>query len=220
MPNETSPTPEPNKNVPLGDTQEPSVLAKEEDESLQNKQPPAEPESPIPQVDWEAQIKELEEEVTKLHHEKLRALADLQNFRRRALTQIAEARQDAIGDFATELLPILDNFERAIQAGANDAPKEALIEGLSLTHRQLTEVLRAFQIEPIPSLGEPFNPLLHEAVTAEETEGPPGIILEEIQKGYKMGNKVLRPAKVKVSKPIPAPTKEALQENKQEDKQT
>ncbi|MEM4408928.1 MAG: nucleotide exchange factor GrpE, partial [Candidatus Caldarchaeum sp.] len=103
-----------------------------------------------------------------------------------------------------ELLPILDNFERTLRAAQSDAPKEALVEGIALTHRQLMDILRAFQIEPIPALGEPFNPLLHEAISTEETEGDPGIILEEIQKGYRMGTKVLRPVKVKVSKPIPA----------------
>ncbi len=207
MPNETSPTPDPETTTPVEGPPQPSESPEQRDESLQIS------EAPEPREALEAKIKELEEETARLHHEKLRALADLQNFRRRALAQIAEARQEAIGDFATELLPILDNFERALQAAQNNATRDALLEGLSLTHRQLTEVLRAFHIEPIPSIGEPFNPLWHEAVMAEEGEGTPGIILEEIQKGYKMGDKVLRPAKVKVRKPMPATVNQEPQED-------
>jgi molecular chaperone GrpE len=131
----------------------------------------------------------------------LRSLADLQNYRRRTEQQMEEFRRYATEDLVRRLLPILDNFERANQAFASGASAEATLEGLLAIEKQLRSALAASRVERIVALGQPFDPELHEAVATEVDPGrEDGTVIEELESGYRMADRVIRPTKAKVSR--------------------
>jgi len=145
----------------------------------------------------EAAEKRAEEE----HDNFLRGLADFNNYRRRVREELDQARQFAIEDIIIRLLPILDNFERAIKTAEEMEDFDALHGGVILILRQLRDVLEKEGIKPIEAEGRQFDPCLHEAVMREDTEDyPDNTIVEEFQKGYTLGHKVIRPSMVKVAK--------------------
>ncbi|WP_206830907.1 nucleotide exchange factor GrpE [Alicyclobacillus fructus] len=140
----------------------------------------------------DAQIEELTQQL-------LRTRADFDNFRRRTRQEREELVQFATKKLLADLLPVLDNFDRAIQAleGANEPQ---IKQGIEMVHRQLVQVLYQYGITEMEAVGAPFDPALHEAVMQEQVEGQePGRVLEVLQKGYLLHGKVLRPAMVKVS---------------------
>lgn len=147
-----------------------------------------------------ATIAELEHRASAANDSMLRALADLQNYRRRAAAEVDRARNSAIGELALRLIPVVDNFERTITAANEGASRDSLIEGIRILDRQFRESLAALRIEKIVALGSPFNPELHEVVITEPSESDEGIVIEEIEPGYMIGKELLKPAKVKVSK--------------------
>jgi molecular chaperone GrpE len=128
----------------------------------------------------------------------LRALADAENARRRAERTAADARQFAIGDFARDLLTVADNLERALKASGHGA----IIEGVAATHRQLMQVLDRYGVRRIESLAQPFDPELHEAVMViDDQSREPGQIIEVVEEGYTLHDRLLRPARVVVNNP-------------------
>lgn len=133
----------------------------------------------------------------------VRVLADLENVRRRKNEEIAALKEYAAEDVLKRLLPVLDNLERAEAAAENAVSAEvvALREGLSLVLRQFRQVLQQEGVEPIESVGKPFDPHLHEAVLEVEAseEHPAGTVVEELQKGYRMRDRILRYSMVKVA---------------------
>jgi molecular chaperone GrpE len=140
-----------------------------------------------------------------LRNRLLRALADAENTRRRTERVVEQVRQYAIGDFARELLVVADNLQRAITA-AEDTTGEAigdrsLIEGVRATERILLAVLERFGIRRIEALGAVFNPELHEAVMQiEDPSRPPGTVVDVLEEGYTIHDRLLRPARVVVAK--------------------
>ena len=127
-----------------------------------------------------------------------RVQADFDNFRRRNQNVRKEAYDDGAGSFAAAMLPVLDNMERAIGA-AQDSADPSLREGIEMVHRQFCEVFAKHGIAVIDRIGEKFDPNLENAVMqAAPGEGEPGTVSEVLQKGYQMGNTVLRHAMVKV----------------------
>ncbi|MCH8275745.1 MAG: nucleotide exchange factor GrpE [Armatimonadetes bacterium] len=146
------------------------------------------------------QVGRLDAELKETKDSLLRAVADLQNYRRRAGQQAAEARETAAADIAKRLLPVLDNFERTLAAAEQGSSLEALREGVGMIDRQLRDLLAEYRVTPIPALGLPFDPRLHEAVVTEESDDEPGTIIEEFERGYQIGRRVLRPTKAKVSR--------------------
>ena len=112
----------------------------------------------------------------------------------------------ATDSLVIELIPVLDNFERAMEVEVDSPGAECLMAGVRMIYDQLQRVLEAQGVEPIEALGETFDPDLHEAVEREETNAlPPDVIVSEIAKGYRMHQKVLRPSKVRVTvRPEPA----------------
>jgi molecular chaperone GrpE len=147
-----------------------------------------------------ARVSELEKQVSDEKNAHLRALADYQNYRRRSDEQRREAQQFANRELVLGLLPVLDNFERALAAAGKNQNYEALIGGVSLTMRQLQDYLTKHGVEPIEAVGQEFDPNFHEAVMrVEDSEHPENTVVEEVQKGYKMHNRVLRPTMVKVA---------------------
>jgi molecular chaperone GrpE len=131
----------------------------------------------------------------------LRALADAENARRRAERTAAEARQYAIGDFARDLLIVADNLERALKT-AGESASGAIIEGVAATHRQLMQVLERYGVCKIESLRHPFDPKLHEAVMViDDHSREPGQIVDVVEDGYTLRDRLLRPARVVVNNP-------------------
>ncbi|MBY6199349.1 nucleotide exchange factor GrpE [Vibrio hangzhouensis] len=143
----------------------------------------------------EAKVKEQQDSV-------LRAKADVENMRRRTEQEIDKARKYALNKFAEELLPVIDNLERAIAAA--DAENEAvkpIVEGVELTHKTFVDVVAKFGLKEINPEGEVFNPELHQAMSIQEsTDHEPNTVMFVMQKGYELNGRVIRPAMVMVSK--------------------
>lgn len=148
----------------------------------------------------EGRIVELEKELEAERAQALRVLADFQNFRRRTEEQRLETASRAVEGFISELLPVLDNFERALSAASDCQSHEALVEGVELILRQLRELLERHGVEPIEAVGQEFDPTVHDAVARVPVEdAAENTVIEEIQRGYRRGSRVLRPAMVKVA---------------------
>ncbi|ASJ39413.1 nucleotide exchange factor GrpE [Vibrio vulnificus] len=143
----------------------------------------------------EARVKEQQDSV-------LRAKAEVENMRRRTEQEIDKARKYALNRFAEELLPVIDNLERAIQAA--DAESEAvkpLLEGVELTHKTFVDVVSKFGLKEINPEGQPFNPEWHQAMSIQESpDHESNTVMFVMQKGYELNGRVIRPAMVMVAK--------------------
>ena len=129
----------------------------------------------------------------------LRASAELDNFRKRTARIRVETREDTLRDMLLQIAPILDNMKRALAQESEDVA--ALKEGVSLTYNQFNDALKRYGLEEIEAAGQPFDPNLHEAMMeVEHGEYPPGTVVEETERGYKLNGKVVRAARVVVSK--------------------
>ena len=144
---------------------------------------------------------ELEAELAEWKDRALRAAADMENVRRRARLDADEARKFANENLVSELLPVVDNFTRALEAAEQTSDFEALKNGVDLTRRQLLDALRRAGVEQIPALGQPFDPNLHEAIMQVEAQDgqEPGQVVEELRPGYRLHDRVVRPSLVKVT---------------------
>ncbi|MFC4811327.1 nucleotide exchange factor GrpE [Paenibacillus sp. GCM10023250] len=143
-------------------------------------------------------------ELTKLADENqqryLRVQADFDNFRRRTAKEREELAQYASMKLVGQLLPVVDNFGRAIEAAKAGGDVESFSKGVEMIFRQLEGVLEAEGLKPMDAVGQPFNPDFHQAIMQVESEEyEDGIVVEEAQKGFMLKDKVLRPAMVKVS---------------------
>ncbi len=161
---------------------------------------------------WTQRLKEEMEKIKKERDEYknlyLRALADHDNYKKRIEAEWKKAVEYANERLVFELLPVLDNFERALDAMKEATDVDSIKKGVEMIYKSLLEVLRKEGLEPFDSRGEKFDPRLHEAISVKETsEVEPGVVVEEFQRGYKFKNKLLRPARVSVSKE-PARAKE------------
>lgn len=157
----------------------------------------------------EAQVLErelalLESQLQDLRDRYLRAVADLDNVRKRTRRELREAQHRALASVLLDLLPVVDNFERALETAAHAASEgdsRAIYDGVVLIYRQLMAVLERRGVKPIPAVGERFDPSRHEAV-AQVPAGPgqeEGVVALETQKGYLLGDEVLRPSRVGVT---------------------
>ena len=149
-----------------------------------------------------AEIEEinLEEEIARLNDQLLRNQAELENFKKRMNDERIKDNKYRSQALAKAILPVLDTFERAIAAGAHNEEVNNFLVGFEMIYKQFVEALAAERVEAIVSLGQPFDPNFHQAVMQEEVEGvEAGIVLAEMQKGYKLKDRVIRPAMVKVS---------------------
>ena len=148
--------------------------------------------------DEPSEIERLKEEVRREHDMYLRALADYDNYRRRIERERATAARSGKREIILQLLEVLDGFDRALQH-VDDAPS-SVSEGLQLLHRKLLSLLEAQGVTPLQSLGETFNPELHDAIgTVKSEDVEPGTVAEEMQRGYRWGDDMLRPARVRVA---------------------
>ena len=132
----------------------------------------------------------------------LRMRAEFDNYRKRMARDADRVRQQAAESLIRDLLPVVDHLELAMKH--RDGGPDALAEGVGMVLRQFHDVLSRYGVEPIAAAGEAFNPEVHEAVTqCEHDEGPAHSVIEQYQKGYRLGQLVLRPAKVVVSTGAP-----------------
>lgn len=129
-----------------------------------------------------------------------RARAEFANARKRLEKQRAEIYQFASADFSRKLLPVLDDFVRAVESVPEVIAEDTWFEGITLVQKKLNSLLEAMQIEPIEALGQPFDPNFHEALTLVDADGyESGTIVEELQTGYRLGDLVIRPSLVNVA---------------------
>jgi molecular chaperone GrpE len=146
------------------------------------------------------QLTALQQERDALQDRLLRTAAEFDNFRKRIDRERRDLSEFAASDVLLELLPILDNFERALQA-PTPAEAEGFRKGIELIHRQMLELLRKRGVRPIEALGSDFNPNFHQAVIHEASDSHrEGEVMQELQRGYMLGDRLLRPAMVKVAK--------------------
>ena len=144
------------------------------------------------------QLEELRRERDALQDRLLRTAAEFDNYRKRLDRERRDLADHTAGEVIKDLLPIIDNLERALQASEQDDP---LRKGVELIHKQMLEMLRKRGVTPIEALGADFDPNVHEAVTHEESDQHrEGEVMEELQRGYKVADRLLRPAMVKVAK--------------------
>jgi len=147
-------------------------------------------------------IKSLEEELLKEKEKALRAQAEMLNFKKRKDEEVNTIRKYASEDLIKSLLPVIDNFERAIKLDDNDLTDELskFLSGFKLIYGELTNILINNDVTEIPASGLEFDPTVHQAVITEKDKSKPGgVILEVLQKGYKYKERVIRPAMVKVN---------------------
>ncbi|HXG68046.1 MAG TPA: nucleotide exchange factor GrpE [Blastocatellia bacterium] len=147
------------------------------------------------------QVEKLTREKADLYDKLLRRQAEFENYRRRVEREKAETYERARERMFLELLPVLDNFERALESLENSqGDANALHQGVELIHKQFRDALTKLGLQPFESVGKAFDPHLHEAVSMEQTdEHEDNTVIEEFQRGYRLGDRLLRPAKVKVA---------------------
>jgi molecular chaperone GrpE len=150
-------------------------------------------------AELEAQLAQARQEASDNWTKYLRERADVDNFRKRQERLLTDRIQQQKKALFNKLLDVMDNVERAL-AYQDTLDKEQLQQTLRMLHWQMNEVLRSEGLSPVPTVGEAFNPYVHEAIEAvENSDQPEGTILEEARKGYTLGDETLRPARVKVS---------------------
>ena len=142
----------------------------------------------------------LKEQLEERKNKLLRALADFDNYKKRVAIEREQFVQFANETLISELLPIIDGFARAMDAAQKVKAGEEMIKGLALIKKQLEDVLKKHGIEEIEALGKPYDANVHEAILQKEHEGPENVIIEEMQKGYSLHGRVIRPSMVIVSK--------------------
>jgi len=151
-------------------------------------------EAEIAEVDFEA-------EAAKLKDLALRARADLDNFRKRALREKEEAIRYANNGLLERLLPVIDNFELGLDAAKNAADTASILQGMAMVHKQLQDFLKNNGLEEVQAEGEAFDPNKHDAVSQEfSADVPEGHVVRQVRKGYKIKDRLVRASSVIVSK--------------------
>jgi molecular chaperone GrpE len=165
------------------------------------------PDSENPHAAEFAVLQALQDEVASLKDQRLRALAEAENIRRRADKEKADASQYAVTKFARDMLGIADNFARALAAvpanirDAADPQVKAVLDGVEATDRQLIQTLERYGVKPVDTSDGKFDPNLHQAIAEVPGNGKPaGAIVDVVQQGYTIGERLLRPAMVTVAK--------------------
>ena len=171
------------------------------------------PVATLPEDDaGEAQLspmEELEAERAKLKDQLLRTAADFDNYRKRARKDVELAERKGKEAVLREILPVIDNLERAVAASADAVDVQAVRDGVNMVLKSFEESAARLGIERVESVGQRFDPNLHDAFQQVETdEHVPGPVVQEYQPGYKMGDKLLRPAMVVVARKVPEPKTE------------
>jgi molecular chaperone GrpE len=166
----------------------------------------AEGDDPAPAADvpagLAAAVVELEAEVQATKDKWLRAVADLENYKKRVKREIDEASTAAIQRILPSFLPTMDNLERALEVAGPTASIEQLVKGIQMVRDEFTNALRKHGIEAVPSVGTPFDPAIHDALQqVDSPDHAPGTVIREFERGYRMGDRLIRPARVVIAGP-------------------
>jgi molecular chaperone GrpE len=149
----------------------------------------------------ESLLGQLQGDIERFRDLALRSQADFENFRKRAAREKEDAIKFANASFLERLIPILDNFELGLNAARTSAADSPILAGMDMVAKQLTEFLASSGVEAVNGEGQPFDPNLHEAVAHEESASvKEGVITRQLRRGYKLRDRLLRPATVVVSK--------------------
>ena len=153
-------------------------------------------------ADLRAKIEQLEADAKEASNRYLRLAADFDNYKKRVRQEQSETVQRANADLIDRLLPVVDNFHRVIESAPEEVD-EAWLKGIKLTLQQLDELLAAQGVSPIEAVGQPFDPTLHEAIGHEESdELPEDTVVSEVRRGYRLHDRVVRPALVRVARRV------------------
>jgi molecular chaperone GrpE len=159
----------------------------------------------VPRAEFERiseQLAEKEKELAEFKDKYLRALADSDNARKRMRQQSEETVRLQRENLLRDLLPIVDNLERAVAAARGGGNGKPIVEGVEMVLRSMLDFLRGHGVTQLSVVGEPFDPQRHEAIAqVESSQHPPNTVLEEHHRGYLIGDRMLRPARVSVAKP-------------------
>ncbi|MGR3995102.1 nucleotide exchange factor GrpE [Pseudomonas sp. 1121_17] len=163
--------------------------------------------------DLGTRVQVLEEQLAAAKDQSLRAVADLQNVRRRAEQDVEKAHKFALEKFAGDLLPVIDSLERGLElSSADDETIKPMRDGIELTLKMFSDTLKRYNLEAIDPHGEPFNAEHHQAMAMQESaDVEPNSVLKVFQKGYMLNGRLLRPAMVVVSK-APAAAQPSINE--------
>jgi molecular chaperone GrpE len=162
---------------------------------------PAEPEVIEESDDLQTQLEKAQAEAQENYERFLRTAAELDNFRKRKEREVNDLRKYANQNLLKELLGVVDNLERAILATQEGSSSEGLVEGVNMTLKELLKIFEKSGVKPITAVDQPFDPNLHEAVMQEEcADVPENTVVRELQKGYQLHDRLLRPAMVVVSR--------------------
>jgi molecular chaperone GrpE len=152
----------------------------------------------------QAELDALRNELEEARKLELRALADLENYRKRVARQMDDERRYASLPLARDLLPILDNLKRTVEAAQKTSDAKGLLEGVQMVIKQFYTALGKHHCEPIAALHQPFDPNIHEAILQQPSgEFPPNTVLQEVQVGFRLHDRVVRPSQVIVSSAPP-----------------
>lgn len=153
----------------------------------------------------QSELKRVEAEAADLKNQLARRQADFENYRKRVERERSETYNRVVADVAAKLLPVVDNLKRALDAESSVEAAESdefrhFLSGVDLISKQLNGVLEALGVKPIAAVGEQFDPHIHEAVVSEPTDDyAPDTVIQELVAGYRLGDKLIRPALVKVA---------------------
>lgn len=188
-------------------------MPNKDNEAIEEVQDPAVPDDPVPVNDEEAGeplehaelsalLEDARDKADEHWNQCMHLQADIENLRKRAERDLANAHKFALERFSQELLPVRDSLEMGLSAFAEDnAQQDKLSEGVELTLQMLTSALEKFGITEVDPLGEPFNPEFHQAISMQERDDvAPNIVVTVVQKGYLLHDRLIRPAMVIVSK--------------------
>ena len=158
-----------------------------------------EPADPIKEL--EAKLETAEQEAKENHDRFLRVSAEFENYKKRSAREMSEFRKFSNESLIKEMLSVVDNLERALDSSRSDKQADTgLVEGVDMTLKEILNIFEKFSVRPVESLGKPFDPAFHQAVMQEETDAhPENIVTNEMQKGYMMHDRLIRPSMVAVS---------------------
>ncbi|HEY5952058.1 MAG TPA: nucleotide exchange factor GrpE [Kofleriaceae bacterium] len=163
---------------------------------------PVEVEAPDPSKELEDKLAAAEKEKKDNWDRYLRAAADIENLRKRQKRELEDAKFETKNKVLKEMLPVVDNLERAIEhaVAGTGGEKNPIVEGVQLVLRQFTTAFERLEVTAIDAMGQPFDPNLHEAISQQESDQPAGTVVQVLQRGYRAGERLLRPALVVVAK--------------------
>ena len=173
-----------------------------------------------PLKEMEEKVESLKKEAAENHDRLLRMAAEFENYKKRATREMNDFRKFANESFAKAMLPVVDSMDLAVESSSNDKHvNNSMVEGVNMTLKEILKIFEQFGIKRFESIGNTFDPNLHQAVMQEETEMfPENTVSKELQKGYMINDRLLRPAMVVVSKKITEPENRKNSTQKKETK--